>query len=362
MNKNYFYRYHLYNEIPEIKQYQAKENLSLMELPYQINLDYEKNHEAIRLINVNRYPNFNVDELKEKICQINKISFDNNVLIGNGLLEVIQTILLSFTTRETTLIIPDPSFFMFTRLSKICRLNICKIPLTNTLNLDIPAIIQATKKHLNPIVIIDNPNNPTGVLFEKNNLEKIIANCKCPIIIDEAYIAYSKKNSSCLNFITAYDNVIILRSFSKIGFAGLRLGYLISNRYLTSYINKFSLQYSLCDFKIKLALHILGRHGSILRYINEIKTLRDELTTKISNLENIFVPNSQANFIFLSKKNDKSGENTKIEKLNTELIKLGIKINTFPKNLSKVTDNSIRFSIGNKETNDIVLNLIMKNI
>ncbi|WP_340614767.1 pyridoxal phosphate-dependent aminotransferase [Xenorhabdus thailandensis] len=337
LKENFFYRHETYDEIPEFKETNEKYNLSLMELPYKTNLHLEKENEKIKLININRYPNFDCNIIKNKLCEYHGISYNKNILLGNGLLEIIQTILLSFSTDKTTIIIPSPSFFMFTQLSKICRTNVYKIPLDINLNIDVSKFIDSAKKNPNPIIIIDNPNNPTGVLFKTEDLKIIASYCKCPIIIDEAYINYSKSNSTSLELITNFDNVIILRSFSKIGFAGLRFGYLISNQDMVSYINKFSLQYSLCDIKLKSVLEIIDKNKINREHIENIKKYRDGMINKLSNIENIFVSDSQANFVFFR------GNKNNIMKFNHELIRHEIKANTFPYNYSEITNNSIRF-------------------
>ncbi|OKP04811.1 pyridoxal phosphate-dependent aminotransferase [Xenorhabdus eapokensis] len=355
LKESFFYRRETYDEIPEFKATNEKYDLSLMELPYQTNLHLEKENEKIKLSDINRYPNIDCNIIKNKLCEHHEIDYDNNILLGNGLLEIIQTILLSFSTDKTTIIIPSPSFFMFTRLSKICRTNVYKIPLDINLNIDVLKFIDAAKKNPNPIIIIDNPNNPTGVLFKTEDLKIIASHCKCPIIIDEAYINYSKNNSTSLELITNFDNVIILRSFSKIGFAGLRFGYLISNRDMVSYINKFSLQYSLSDIKLKLALEIIDKNKINKEHIKNIKKYRDEIINKLSNVENVFVSNSQANFVFFR------GDKNNIAKFNHELIKHRIKVSIFPHNYSEITNNSIRFSLGNKKINNIIYSLILKS-
>ncbi|WP_038209027.1 aminotransferase class I/II-fold pyridoxal phosphate-dependent enzyme [Xenorhabdus bovienii] len=332
-----------------------KKNLSLMELPYQTDLDFETTTDKIKHVNINRYPSLDTNLIKKKLCESDGIIYDDNILLGNGLLEIIQTILLSFSTDKTTIIIPDPSFFMFTRLSKICRVNICKIPLIKKFDIDVFGFIQACKKYQNPIIIIDNPNNPTGSLFKKQDLKLIAENCNCPIIIDEAYIAYSKDNSSALSFIMNYDNVIVLRSFSKIGFAGLRFGYLISNSDIVSYIKKFSLQYSLTDIKINVLLDILNNNKINLDHINSIKKQRDIIISKTSHIEKVFVSKSQANFVFFRIKK------YYIDDFLNDLINHGIKINHFPYGYSKITNNSLRFSLGNDITNNIVISLMLKN-
>ncbi|WP_196815150.1 aminotransferase class I/II-fold pyridoxal phosphate-dependent enzyme, partial [Photorhabdus temperata] len=252
MKRRYFYRNRLYNEIPDFKITPVNKNLSLMEFPYQIKLDSKLYSDNLKEININRYPIFDTNIIKEKLCEINGVSYDRNILLGNGLLELIQTILLSFSTKKTNLLIPDPSFFMFTRLANICRVDVHKIPLNNDFGLDVQAFIYASQKYENSLIIIDNPNNPTGVLFGVDEIRCIVENCKCPVIIDEAYVAYSTQGSNILNLTSEYDNLIVLRGFSKIGFAGLRFGYIFSNQDLISYINKFSLIYSLCDIKMNL--------------------------------------------------------------------------------------------------------------
>ncbi|KER02293.1 PLP-dependent enzyme, histidinol-phosphate/aromatic aminotransferase or cobyric acid decarboxylase [Photorhabdus temperata subsp. temperata Meg1] len=343
----------MYNEIPDFKINPVNKNLSLMEFPYQIKLDSKLYSDNLKEININRYPIFDTNIIKEKLCEINGVSYDRNILLGNGLLELIQTILLSFSTKKTNLLIPDPSFFMFTRLANICRVDVHKIPLNNDFGLDVQAFIYASQKYENSLIIIDNPNNPTGVLFGVDEIRCIVENCKCPVIIDEAYVAYSTQGSNILNLTSEYDNLIVLRGFSKIGFAGLRFGYIFSNQDLISYINKFSLIYSLCDIKMNLVLNIINEGKINIANILNIKKYRDIMINKISKLNNITVSRSQANFIFFS------GSVDNINLFKNTVIKNGIKISTFPLGYSKITDNSVRLSVGDKLTNDIILNLIL---
>ncbi|NHB95881.1 histidinol-phosphate aminotransferase family protein [Photorhabdus stackebrandtii] len=353
IKRRYFYRDGLYNEIPDFSITPINNNLSLMEFPYQIKLDSKVYSDNLKEININRYPSFDANVIKGKLCEINGVNYDENILLGNGLLELVQTILLSFSTKKTNLLIPDPSFFMFTRLANICRVDVHKIPLNDDFSLNVQAFIHASQQYENSLIIIDNPNNPTGVLFGADEIKCIVENCKCPVVIDEAYVAYSSQGSNILNLIPEYDNLIVLRSFSKIGFAGLRFGYLFSNPNLISYINKFSLMYSLSDIKMKLVLDIINEEKIDTKNISNVKKYRDVMINKMSKLNDIVVSKSQANFIFFS------GEADSIKLFNDKMIRNGIKVSVFPLGYSKITDDSIRFSIGNKSINGIVLNIIL---
>ncbi|WP_445375563.1 aminotransferase class I/II-fold pyridoxal phosphate-dependent enzyme [Photorhabdus tasmaniensis] len=345
----------MYNEIPDFKITPVNKNLSLMEFPYQIKLDSELYSDNLKEISINRYPIFDANIIKEKLCEIDGVEYNENILLGNGLLELIQTILLSFSTKKTNLLVPDPSFFMFTRLASICRIDVHKIPLNDDLSLDVQEFIYSAQKYENSLIIIDNPNNPTGVLFGVDEIKCIIENCKCPVIIDEAYVAYSVQGSDILSLTSEYDNLIVLRSFSKIGFAELRFGYLFSNQDFVSYISEFSLMYSMCDIKMKLVLDIINEGKIDIENILNIKKYRDVMIDKISKLNDIHVTRSQANFIFFS------GGFNNINLFKNKVIENGMKINTFPLGYSKITDNSIRLSIGDKLTNDIILSLILAN-
>ncbi|MFQ5561904.1 MAG: pyridoxal phosphate-dependent aminotransferase, partial [Nitrospinota bacterium] len=144
-------------------------------------------------------------------------------------------------------------------------------------------------------IFISNPNNPTGNCFNESTLLKIISAASGLVVIDEAYFNFSK--TTLLKHIQRHKNLIILRTLSKIGLAGLRIGILISNEQLCSEIGKVRLPYNTNSISQAIAEIVLNRDFEINKQIDKIISDRETLFMELAKIEEITPFKSKANFI-----------------------------------------------------------------
>tara|TARA_Y100001960_G_scaffold172163_1_gene180458 strand:- start:471 stop:1262 length:792 start_codon:yes stop_codon:yes gene_type:complete len=192
-------------------------------------------------LDLNRYPDPDCKNLKEAISNRFGVSTDQ-LVIGNGSDELIQHLMQVFCDDGDTVAFPEPTFAMYSILAKGMGLN------TQTFELDCKWDFEAkstmeklTSSHAR-IVFISYPNNPTGNCFSRAEIQTLIENFEGIVVLDEAYYDFS--GQTFIDQMNVHNNLVILRSLSKIGLAGLRVGYGIFPRVLVDEINKIRLPYN----------------------------------------------------------------------------------------------------------------------
>jgi len=294
---------------------------------------------------VNRYPDANAKELQATLRSLMDIPKDFGVLLGNGSDELIQ--LLSLACSSGDLIMSfEPSFVMYELVSKFAQLNYHGMPLDENFEIDLNSTLLAIKSKKPKLIFIAYPNNPTGNSFDYDVIREIIESTDALVVLDEAYYAYSEK--SFLAEIKNFSNLVVLRTISKIGFAGLRLGLLVGSQETIEQLNKLRLPYNIniltqasANFLLKDRRRIVSNAKII---INERRRLYDEL----SLIQSLTVYPSQANFLLVK------AENAKL--LLESLKDSGILIKGFA--ISTQLENFVRISVGEAKENNVLLEYI----
>jgi len=216
-------------------------------------------------------------------------------VLGNGSDELIQIIAMALAEPGRTVLAPEPSFVMYKMIATFCGMEYRGVPLRDDFALDMDAMLHAIEQENPALVFLAQPNNPTGNLFELNDVSKICSVAPGLVVIDEAYLAFTDRNH--LDLMDAYDNVVILRTLSKMGLAGLRLGMLFGPMAWLDEFDKVRLPYNinvLTEVSAKFAL----THYDVLRaQTQEIRLNRDDLFKALKGLPFDQVWPSEANFI-----------------------------------------------------------------
>ncbi|MFH1612768.1 MAG: histidinol-phosphate transaminase [bacterium] len=309
--------------------------------PYKIKLDAQENPYDILLklknkilqetkkILFNRYPDSSSYELKKSIAKHYKVKTDQ-IFLGNGSDEIIMNILLAFGNSKTFVLSPEPSFSVYKILSNTLNIPYKGIPLDEKFDLD-PKLFLSFKG----ILFLAYPNNPTGNCYSEEKIIYLLKHFSGIIIIDEAYAEFS--NKTFLNYIDKYSNLIILKTFSKMfSLAGLRIGYLISNKKIVETLDKVRLPYNLNSFSQLAAKILIDNYKSLDKVKKTILKEKEILFKKLQEIKGIKAYPSEANFIlFKTNKN-----NTYVWK---ELLKKEI--------LIRKIDSYLRVTIGCPEEN-----------
>ncbi|HXV66631.1 MAG TPA: histidinol-phosphate transaminase [Nitrosopumilaceae archaeon] len=223
------------------------------------------------------YPDSESIELRKNLKWYTKVS-DNQIVVGNGATEIIYNFCQAFLNNKTHILIPIPTFSEYEVASK---LHGSKVFFFKTMNLNNNLDAFIKKIPTKGCIFICNPNNPTGILISKKNMQKIIiASLKKSSLVfaDECFIELTDSTQSVLNYIKKYQNLFVLRSLTKsFGLAGLRIGYGISNKKIIRILNNIKIPWNVSGIAQKAA-------SAALCYSNYL----DE-TTKIISLEKSFL-------------------------------------------------------------------------
>lgn len=204
--------------------------------------------ENIEKLLVNRYPDTDSSKLIDAISKAYKVKSEN-VTCGVGSDELIDCILASCLDEDDKVLIPYPSFSMYAEFTLLnCGKGI-KVPLQSDFTYDVEAMKEVIKKEQPKVVFICNPNNPTGCVMAREDIEAILKLSKGLVIVDEAYEDFASQDISVIPLTSQYDNLIVLRTFSKAyALAGARVGYAIACKELIDLINTVKPPYNLNMF------------------------------------------------------------------------------------------------------------------
>ena len=238
----------LRSDIQEIQAYHVPKlqnmiKLDAMESPFLVPEDLiEPYLDYLVEAQLSRYPDAGAEELHQTLRDLMDIPEDLDILLGNGSDELIQLLALACDTGDTILSV-EPSFVMYQMIAKFTRLNYKGVMLDKNFEINLDETLAAIEKIKPKLIFIAYPNNPTGNAFDRGAIKKIIEASDALVVVDEAYYAYAR--NSFLSEISSYPNMVLLRTVSKIGFAGLRLGLLIGNPETIHHLNKLRLPYNI---------------------------------------------------------------------------------------------------------------------
>lgn len=241
-----------------------------------------------------RYPDPMGDELREKIAGFNGVKAEN-IVLGNGSDELIQLILQTFGGPGKRVIIPVPTFSMYKIHGQVTGTEAIEVPRDEQFALNIDGMLTEMNHPAARVTFIATPNNPTGNTVPVEVMEELAKRSKSLVVADEAYIDFG--GQTCLGLVAKYPNLIVLRTFSKIGLAGLRIGCLIAQPAVTRELHKVRQPYNVNAVSQAAAKIVLDRWDIFRRQIEEIMSERDRLAAKLKEIPGLEVYPSLANFV-----------------------------------------------------------------
>ena len=244
---------------------------------------------------LNRYPDPNATELSHTLRQSLNLTPPFDVLLGNGSDEIIQLLLMALPPHATVLS-TTPSFVMYEQISRCLGLNYHAVPLlADSFALDLEAMLAVIAQQQPALIFLAYPNNPTGNLFDDTALARIIAAAQGLVVIDEAYAPFA--NASFIAKLADYENLVVMRTVSKLGLAGLRLGYLLAHSAILEQLNKIRLPYNINSLTQVSANFALQHSAVFAKQSEQICHDRAMLLAQLNALPNIHAYPSFANFI-----------------------------------------------------------------
>ena len=290
---------------------------------------------------INRYPDNKHTELKKVVSDIKKVNV-NQVVFGNGTDEILDLIVRVFCNpNEDKIITLPPTYGMYDVIAKTNGVENIEIPLKSDFSIDKNQILKLHSTSIK-VLFLCSPNNPTGNSFDTNNLTDLIKAFKGIVVIDEAYIDFSSKQS-LISLIEDNNNLIIIQTMSKaFGMAGIRLGMGFSSKKIIDYLNKIKPPYNINVLTEKKALKKLNKIDEIEKNISIVLDQRKLLVSSLEKLD--FVEKtykSDANFLLVKVDNADLRYN--------QLLERGIVVRN--RSNQPLCQNCLRITIGTKNEN-----------
>jgi histidinol-phosphate aminotransferase len=270
--------------------------LDAMENPYQLPAELKEAWLArLHSAELNRYPDPSAKQLKQQLRKAMKVPANAELLLGNGSDEIIQMIIMALAKPGAVVMAPEPGFVMYKMISLFCNVNFVGVPLTEDFSLDMPAMRKAIAKYHPAVIFIAWPNNPTGNLFSEEDILDLIASTSGLVVIDEAYSSFS--GCSFLRRVNDFDNVVVMRTVSKSGLAGLRLGYLVASPAWCAEFDKLRLPYNI-NILTQVSAEFVLEHTEVLaEQATRICVAREDLLKTLNTMPGVAAFPSAANFI-----------------------------------------------------------------
>ena len=270
--------------------------LDAMENPYSLpETLQEEIAQLVTTISANRYPDSNSVSLKSSLRETMEIPMGMDIMLGNGSDEIIQIIALALARPGAVLMSVEPAFVMFRMIATYSNMEYIGVPLKADFSLDLDLMLDAITKHQPAIIFIAYPNNPTGNLFDVEAVSRIIESAPGVVVVDEAYHAFA--GSSFIDKLSEYPNLLLMRTLSKLGLAGLRLGFLAGRPEWLIQLEKVRLPYNVGVLTQEVARKILQYPDILQQQVDAIKAERVVMNKYLNVLDGVEVFPSDANFI-----------------------------------------------------------------
>lgn len=315
------------------------------DIPCRIKLDANEGSNyllkgGLRLdVDFNLYPDSDSRLLREKMAEYYGCSAEN-IMVGNGSSDLINMVINAFCEVKDCVVSFAPSFSMYRTYCDLCGAELVDVGTEENFIQDIDRLIEKSEEVKPKIVILCNPNNPTGYVTERRDVEKLLKAVRDSlVIIDEAYMDFGEGSS--IDLIGKYENLIVMRTLSKaFGLAGLRVGAMISSEELIRYVWKVKVPYNINALSQYAAVRALENIGLVKSYVRNVALLREKLIYELKNL-NFTAYSSGANFIFVK---------SPVDNLHEKLMDCGILIRKF------VFKDEVycRITVGTEEENKIL--------
>lgn len=295
-----------------------------------------------------KYPDASQKQLRKAIARHLGVK-STQVIAGVGSDELISLLLTAATRLKSkapapTVVTTTPTFVMYRLSARVRGQRVMEVPLDEAWDLNEKSMLRAVEMADPNVVFIASPNNPTGTMVDEQRLEAVIqAAPKALIVVDEAYIDYADRSQLAL--LEKYENVAILRTLSKIGFASLRLGWLIGSPALVAELDKVRLPYNVPTLTQELATVVLSEFSEELSVLcNTVKAERARVSKALETQRGVTVVPSQANFLWLELERSAA-------EVFTALGKKGVLVRSFAGRGGRL-EKYLRVTIGTSEQNN----------
>jgi len=287
-------------EILAIKAYHVAEaagmvKLDAMENPYPLPPEMRAELAAVLAdAEINRYPEPTGRKLRELLAARMSVPSGMELLLGNGSDDLIQIVTLALAKPGAVVLYPDPTFVMYKMNAVLAGMIPVGVPTRADFSLDAKAFISAVREYNPALVFIAYPNNPTGALFDADDVAEIIRATEGVVVLDEAYHVFAQK--SFMQRLGEFPNLVVMRTVSKLGLAGIRLGYLAARTEWVREFNKVRQAYNVSVLTQAAAAYVIGKLDVLEAQAKVIRSERAILLKGLVDLPGVTVFPSAANF------------------------------------------------------------------
>ncbi|MBK6004648.1 histidinol-phosphate transaminase [Ramlibacter ginsenosidimutans] len=257
--------------------------LDAMENPHRLPAALQKElGERLADVALNRYPGERIDDLKAALARHAQLPAGFGLMLGNGSDELISLLALACDLPGATILAPQPGFVMYAMSAQLQGLKFVGVDLTPDFELDEKAMLDAIALHQPAIVYLAYPNNPTANLWNDATIEKIVQAAPGFVVIDEAYQPFASR--SYLDRMAKHEHVLLMRTLSKFGLAGVRIGYMMGPQRLVQEIDKVRPPYNVSVLNCEAALFALEHEDVFAAQAAELKRERARLQAALKDL------------------------------------------------------------------------------
>lgn len=292
------------DEILALKAYHVQSSqgmvkLDAMENPYRLPGQLAaRMGEALAGIAVNRYPDPVAAALKSRLREAMAIPKHLEIVLGNGSDELIQIVSLALARPGAVALAPEPSFVMYRMSAIVAGLEFVGVPLAGDFSLDEEAMRAAIASRRPALVWLAYPNNPTGNLFTREAILRIVAATPGLVVVDEAYYAFSG-GATLLDEVGRHPNLVVIRTVSKLGLAGLRLGLAVGPAEWMGELEKLRPPYNVSALDMAAAELLLAHGDVLLEQTRRIVAEREHLEAALDAMAGVRRFASAANFVLV---------------------------------------------------------------
>jgi histidinol-phosphate aminotransferase len=334
--------------------------LDAMENPHRLPAELQAElGRRLGALALNRYPDGRVNDLRQALAAYAQMPEGFDIMLGNGSDELISLLALACDVPGAKVLAPVPGFVMYAMSAQLQGLAFVGVPLTADFELDEAAMFAAIATHKPSIVYLAYPNNPTANLWDDAVIERIIEAVGAQgglLVMDEAYQPFSSK--SYIDRIARHSHVLLMRTLSKFGLAGVRLGYMMGPKALIAEIDKVRPPYNISVLNYEAALFALEHQPVFAAQAAELMMQRQRLLTALRAMPGLKAWDSDANMI-LVRLSPKAGETDPALRVFERLKAAGVLVKNVSKMHSLLAD-CLRLTVGTEGENTQLLATLEK--
>ncbi|MBI2081396.1 MAG: histidinol-phosphate transaminase [candidate division NC10 bacterium] len=336
-------------ELARLTAYQVEDRphrvkLDANESPYPLPAPVQAAvQEALGRVPANRYPDPAGRALKRQLAAMVGVP-PEQILLGNGSDELIQMILMAVARPGAAVLVPVPTFSMYAVTGQALGLTCVEVPPGDGFTLDRDAFLRRLAEARPVVTFIASPNNPTGNCYDPDVIRAALAAAPGLVVLDEAYADFSGK--TFLPELPAHLHLLILRTLSKVGLAGLRVGYLVADEAVLAELEKVRLPYNLNALSQAAATAVLKHRDLLRQQVRQIVAERERVAAALRTLRGLTVFPSEANFLLVRTARP-------AREVFRGLLDRGILVRDFDD--ARYLRDCLRITVGTPEENDALL-------